>query len=342
MLSTIEEQDFYTITIIKNIGVPISFTIKKWKLLGLAILFGSSLLFTSYFTLLYLFSGSERNELSRGLEETQKKVDLLISELSEQNQEKFTGSGDTIQEKREKVRASLVRLAEFSPVKILTQKTSHLTVDDIKDNIALEITEFTAWRKRNAIYFSTLLKNTSIPLSAVGGYVAVTLQNEDVDPPVFVGIHGERLGKNGYPSNYKKGGQYYLTRRQGRKQFKFILKTPDEYYTNAEFFLYSYKGRLITRRKFDLAKTIFTEDNTQIRDKTRASTPLTHPVEEETDKKKSTRTTEPLTKTAEPPTNPGTDKDADKKPPQTTGKVSNTTPKQNELTPENEPANDGM
>lgn len=253
----LEDKEIYTITIIRNIGIPISFTVKKWKLFALLFLLGGTLLFTTYFSVSYIFVGMERNRLFSELNEAQKKIEVVFNELSRTSHEKYTGLGETIGQKRAKVRAALTKQPEIVTKEILTQTTSHLTKEDVADNFAMAMDDFKFWRKRNVLYFSVLLKNISKPLQVVGGYITVTLSNEDVSPSIYVGLHGEELGKNGYPSNYKSGGQYYLTSRQRTKKFKYSLKNSKESYSDVEFFLYSYRGRLVARQRFELDKELF-------------------------------------------------------------------------------------
>jgi len=103
------------------------------------------------------------------------------------------------------------------------------------------------------------IKNTSNPPEPVGGYVCITLVNNDVSPALYKSVTEGEVGDNGFPSSYKSGKPYYVKRRNSNSRFKYGLTKVNEYYTDAMVFLYSYQGTLLNRSQYSLNKEIFLE-----------------------------------------------------------------------------------
>ena len=72
-----EEQEVYTVTIVRNIGIPISFTIKRWKVIFFVVFLGLLATLIVIGSVDYFFLRLESDELLTQLDQSQKKTELL-------------------------------------------------------------------------------------------------------------------------------------------------------------------------------------------------------------------------------------------------------------------------
>jgi len=77
--------NIYTITIVRNLGTPISFTVKRWKVRFFLIVFLLFSTFVGYEAFLYLRLNEESKELRKTLAESQKKIELLSEQIANYN-----------------------------------------------------------------------------------------------------------------------------------------------------------------------------------------------------------------------------------------------------------------
>lgn len=253
------EKEIYTITIVRNIGIPISFTVKRKKaLFFLSVLF---LLFAVliYAAISYLLLQATTNRLSAALEQAQKKASLLSEQMSKLDHDRYWGSESAKQDEREAVKSALLDQPAFSTDGIWVTEKSTLTDEDLMEGTSAEIERFDATVKDDDLDIVIRLLNTSNPIQNVGGYICVTLMNSDHSPPLYKSVSNGEIGENGYPASYKSGKQYLIKKRSSTKRFKFTLTEVKEYYTDAIVFLYSYKGRMLGKQVIQLKKEIFLE-----------------------------------------------------------------------------------
>jgi hypothetical protein len=254
-----DDQDVYTITIVRNIGIPISFTIKRWKVV---FLFVMVLLFFSLLiagSVDYLFLKIESGELVNQLTKTQEKAGILSEQISQLDHDRYWGNSVEKSKEIASSRDEIVAQPEFSTEGIWVTSKPTFTEEEIQEGRFVEIETFKASVNGDLLKLAVKIKNTSNPPQVVGGYICVTLVNTDQSPVGYQPVTGGELGDNGFPSSYKSGKAYYIKRRSSTKQLKFSLTEVNEYYTNAMIFLFSYQGRLLNKSQYDLKKEIFLE-----------------------------------------------------------------------------------
>lgn len=254
-----EEQEVYTITIVRNIGIPISFTIKRWKVLFLFAFLVSFVVMLILGSIDYLFLRLESKNLSQQLNSFTKKNVLLSQQIKKLDHDRYWTN--TIEKEKEisSTREKLIEQPEFSTDGIWVTNKPTISEDEIQEGRNVEIESFNPSVNGDTLRLTVRVKNTSNPPQVVGGYLNITLVNNDQSPPVFKTATGGGVGDNGFPSSYKSGKPYYIKRRSSRSQVKFKLTDVNEYYTDAMIFLFSYKGRLLYRDQFALKKEIFLE-----------------------------------------------------------------------------------
>lgn len=254
-----DELDVYTITIVRNIGIPVSFTIKRWKVF---FLFISLLLFIALLivgSIDYLFLKLESGELENQLDSTRRKAEILSEQIAKLDHDRYWIN--TVEKSKEitAAREEIIEQPDFSTEGIWVTSKPTFSEEEIQEGRFVEVEAFDASVRGDLLRLTVKIKNTSNPPQKVGGYICVTLVNDDQSPILYETVTGGELGDNGFPSSYRSGRAYSISRRSSIKQLKYGLTEVNEYYTKAMIFLFSYQGRLLNRSQFDLNKDIFLE-----------------------------------------------------------------------------------
>lgn len=253
------EKEIYTITIVRNIGIPISFTVRRAKALFFLTVFFLFFALLIYASISYLLLNANTRQLETALEKSLKKATALSDQIAKLDHDRYWGSDTAQSEEREAVKSTLLKQPAFSTEGIWVTDKSTLSDEDFLEGTSAEIERFDASVKGDDLNIRIKLLNTSNPIQMVGGYICITLMNGDHSPPLFKSVSKGAIGENGYPASYKTGKQYLIKRRSSTKRFKFTLTEVKEYYTDAIVFLYSYKGRLLGKQVVELKKEIFLE-----------------------------------------------------------------------------------
>ena len=252
------DKEIYTIMIVRNIGIPISFTVKPAKVLFFLIVFLLLFSILVYASISYLLLHANSKNLNLALKESQKKVTVLSEQISKLDHDRYWGSEEVKSEESVTVKSAILSQPRFSTEGIWVTDKSTLSEEDLLEGTtSAEIERFDASVAGDDLNILIKLLNTSNPIQRIGGYIGITLRNSGHSPPLFKSISKGAIGEDGYPASYKTGRQYLIKRRSSTKRFKFTLTEVNEYYTDAIVFLYSYKGRLLGRQVFEIKKEIF-------------------------------------------------------------------------------------
>ncbi len=255
-----EEQDIYTITIVRNIGIPISFTVKRWKvffILGALVVFAALLLVGS---IDYIFLRSKTDDLSKQLELSQDKVKVYRKQIAKTDHDRYWSDPNAKTNEISAVKSDILEQPEFSTEGIWITNKPTISEKDYQEGRAVEVNQFRASVKGDVLRLSIKIKNISNPPQPVGGHLCLTLVNQDQSPPIYKSVEGVELGDNGFPLTYKKGSYFHIQKQRDRSSYaKFNLTKVNEYYTDAMIFLFTYQGRLLSRHKVALKKEIFLE-----------------------------------------------------------------------------------
>ncbi len=253
------DKEIYTITIVRNIGIPISFTVKPAKVLFFLIAFLLLFSILVYASVSYLLLHANSEKLNLTLKESQKKVTVLSEQISKLDHNRYWGTEEEKSEESAAVKAAILNQPRFATEGSWMTVKSTFSENDFLEGTSAEIQRFDASVKGDDLNILIKLLNTSNPIQTIGGYIGITLRNSDRSPPLFKSISKGAIGENGYPESYKTGRQYLIRGRSSTKRFKFTLTEVKEYYTDVIVFLYSYKGRLLGKQVIELKKEIFLE-----------------------------------------------------------------------------------
>lgn len=257
----LEDSEIYTVTIVRNIGTPISFTVRRWKFIFLTLIALIVIGGLLYGSVNYMLLRSETGSISEKLAETQKKLDVISKQMAEVDQKRYWVSKENKETEQAEVKDNLLSQRDFSTEGIWVAGKSDLYMDQMQSGKAISIQKFSASVSGDDLRIRVSLKNTSSPSEPAGGYMIVTLINRDQLPVVYKAATGGTVGKEGFPATYKSGRIYSLKRKGKVRSYnvKYKLTEADEYYTDATVFIFSFKGSLLTKKSIPLDKKIFLE-----------------------------------------------------------------------------------
>ena len=251
--------NIYTITIIRNFGSPISFTIRRWKAQLFLAAFLALASYAAWEVFLHWRLKEESRELRKELSDSKKKIGMLTAQIAKYDNALYQGQGETNSFALEET------LTEQPAVKsegVWITNRRNLLTQDIPEEKELEIANFSPHLRGDDLHISIRVANTSQGAKDIGGYINITLVNNDQSPPIYKSATGGSLGNNGFPSTYKSGRQFQINKRRKTRTVRikpFRLTDADEYYTDALLLVHSYKGRLLFKRTMPLDRGIFLE-----------------------------------------------------------------------------------
>lgn len=255
-----EGQALYTVTIVRNIGIPISFSIRKsWIILLIALLVAIFILVTVGSIRFYILQVQARDQ-QRQLEEVVYANKLLRVQIAKKDQEAFHKDSDDPLD-RVSIQAALLEQSDFSTKEIWVTKNRKIDTENPKGSVSVNVTNFKAVVKRDKLVLRANIRNDSNPFKPIGGYLIITLVNSDQMPIIYKSVTGGELGENGYPSTYKSGKIFNINKksRPFRIRKSIRLEKAEEYYTELLFLVFSYKGSLLNKQSFQIQKEVFLE-----------------------------------------------------------------------------------
>lgn len=252
-----EQKEVYTITILRNYGEPISLTLRRKSLilaiLVVALVFG--LLMVA--SIDYLLLGKQAKELSRNLESAQKKLVFLTKEIRQMDSERFKEGVDI---EKSMLQAKLINQKKVDTAGLAQGRFQATEEETFEEGTQILVDQLNVRLRGDQLRFQVTLNNKSNPPKDQGGYLCLTLINEEEVPTAYKAATGGALGQEGFPLTYKSGRQYVVgTRRAKTVKVDYKLESADEYYTHVMILIYSYQGSLLTRTTEPLDRNIFFE-----------------------------------------------------------------------------------
>ena len=254
-----DTKEIYTITVVRNFGVPLSFTIEKRKVALMAFIAALIAGFLLYAAVDYLVVRAQNSNVKHQLSIAEEKMTALTHQVQTLDQKYYAssqaGQGLALYKKQ------LSDQQEIRTQNLWEQTKGSLSVEELQEGTAVDIDKVLPKVKGDTLSIKVTLVNQSNPDQAIGGYLCITLVNEDTNPIGYKSATGGPLGKQGYPSSYKQGRQYFIKNKGAKRSVhqSLSLKNTNEYYTSALIFVYSYKGTLLNRSEHSLDKAIFLE-----------------------------------------------------------------------------------
>ncbi len=249
----------YTITILRNYGRPVSLTLKGRTLVaGIAGLL-LALAMVLFGAVDYIMLNLEVHHLNNQLEDTNSKLAVLDKHVQEMDAARFR-QGQPAADEPTDLQAKLLAQQPFSAEGLWISGPAEGGPEVKREGLSVEIASTEVDLNGETLEFDVTLHNTSNPAVEVGGYLCLTLVNQDVFPVVYKSISAGALGEDGFPVSYKSGEQYFVGPDKERKvKLTYKLTAKDEYWTHVAVFGFSYKGTLLSKKTIPLQREIFFE-----------------------------------------------------------------------------------
>lgn len=244
----------YTVIITRNFGRPVSLSISSWRLYGLLALGGVALFALLSFSGIGMLAYPRLQLLERENQELLRERDGLKEQLLSANQEVFSSKerptvatarpGGTEQE------PDLPDNALYSSEKAYLPPIKFSSVAMRIDRTTVELI-FRISREGKAA-------------NNRGGFLFAIFENRDVEPAAFLPTPRVEINEDGFPEAYKTGIRVTRVRSDITIRRKIRRKSPDDYFTHVTLYLFSIRGGLIIRDRFELERELFLNPTRQI------------------------------------------------------------------------------
>lgn len=240
-------QNTLTFIISRNYGHPLSFSLPVWRVyLGgaLAVLLIIVLLGMS---VLFLGAYPRMLNLERERDELKNERDALRGQILSANQKFFDLREEAVllasggaAPPRGAVRARESRDSSASdyvpPIKITSIKTR---VDPKWVEVVFRIAR------------------QGDPGNNRGGFLIAVFENDDANPARFVPSPAVDVNPEGFPATYKVGVRFPRVRNAVTYRRKVRRRSPEDYFTHVTLYLFSLRGGLIVKDRFELKRELF-------------------------------------------------------------------------------------
>ena len=241
-------QKTYTFIISKNFGRPLSFSLPARSLYGLVaagIVVLAALLTLSIASLVFY-------PRLRGLEHEQQELlrerDALRDQLHAANQQALATKERLLAEARDEDRPeeSAARTRQFRD-----EDDSYLP--------PIKFSDITTRVDHSSVELIFHISREGDARDNRGGFLFAIFENRDTDPPSFSATPRVELNDDGFPQVYKSGIRVTRVRSDITIRRKVRRSSEDEYFTHVTLYLFSIRGGLIIRDRFDLDRELFNQ-----------------------------------------------------------------------------------
>jgi len=242
--------DTVTFIVTRNYGRPHTWSLPTWKVaVGGSI---SLVLLTALVTLglAFLLLFPQYHQTRKELKNLEQERDALRQQLVSSNQEALNAKerGRTEDEpaargdaEQDFLPTSATGSEMYSPPIRIGGLNSRLTRDHLE--------------------FSFQLASTDKGRGNRGGFVFIVFENQNVDPPQFAVSPAASINGTGFPLFYKEGLIFPRVVDTLNIRRTIRLESPDSLYTNVTIFLFTPRGGLIAKERYQLDRSVFQRES---------------------------------------------------------------------------------
>lgn len=241
--------DTVTLIVTRNYGRPHTLSLPTWKVYAggvvTATVAGVLMLLGLAFLVFYPYYQQTRDDL-RDLE---RERDALRQQVLSANQESFHAkergnapeeTAQTDPKVQDVVPASMSAAEAYAPPVRIGGLSTRLT--------------------RNHLEFSFQLLSSDKGRSNRGGFLFTVFENQDQTPPTFLVSPTASINDQGFPQFYKEGLIFPPVRDSVNIRRSIRLDSPDTYFTHVTVYLFSPRGGLIAKERFQLDRSVFQQE----------------------------------------------------------------------------------
>jgi hypothetical protein len=248
-------QDTITFIISRNYGRPLSLSLPAWRVYVGGVAVGLLLVLLAVLSVLYLFSFHRVQEMEHETEKLRQERNALREQILSANQEAF--------EAKERAYLARVRDQGATPQRVRQDYTLHF--GDELYQPPIRVTAFTTRVNGRTVEVSFRLENQGDPANNRGGFLFAIFENDDRNPVQFVASPTVNTNTDGFPETYKLGIRFTRIRDAVTFRRKVRRQSDDAYFTHVTLYLFSVRGGLLLRERFELERDLFFKDQPVVR-----------------------------------------------------------------------------
>ncbi len=241
--------DTVTLIVTRNYGRPHTWSLPTWKVYVGSAASATVVAALMLLGLAFLVLFPHYQQTRRELRDLERERDALRQQVLSANQEIFhakergTGadeSTDTASKEQEFIPASASAVDVYSPPIRIGSLNTRLT--------------------RNHLEFSFQLTSPDKGRGNRGGFLFTVFENQDATPPQFLISPTASMNETGFPQFYKEGLIFPRVGESVQIWRSLRLETPDTFFTHVTVYLFSPRGGLIAKERFQLDRSVFQQE----------------------------------------------------------------------------------
>lgn len=249
----VKAQNTITFIVSRNYGRSLAWTAPAWQVYAVAALLVLALAGMAGLSLLYAVAYPRMDELQRQRDELRQERDLLQERLGSQYQRQY--------ERRENPVPSLVEGEGGGPPRFVTLDGG----DQDLYEPPIRVASLTTRVNGRDMEVAFRLVNVGDPENNRGGYLFAILENAEVSPPRYEPSPAVKLTGEGFPQLYKAGVRFTRIRHAVTFRRRLHRESTETYFTHATVFLFSVRGGIILKERFELERDLFFSDGPAVR-----------------------------------------------------------------------------
>lgn len=241
-------QNTLTFIISRNYGHPISLSLPVWRVyLGGLLLV---LVLAGMFLMSALFLGTYPRllMLERERDELKSERDALREQALSANQKNFD-----LKEERIVLAA---KAAQSRQGRARPERSEDAQASEYLPPIQITSIKTRVDRKTVEVVFR--IASQGDPIRNRGGFLIAVFENTDVQPTRFATSPTVEVNAEGFPATYKTGVRFPRVRSAVTYRRKVRRKSQEEYFTHVTLYLFSLRGGLLVKDRFELERGLFT------------------------------------------------------------------------------------
>lgn len=242
-------QNTITVIVSKNYGHPLSLSLPVWRvyvgLTGLAAL----LVLLLVLSVAYVFTYQHVRRMEHETDELRKERDALREQVLSANREAFEA----------KEQAFLARLQGGGAGQERANAVS-LRYAEEQYTPPVRVTAYTLRVNRRTVEVTFQLVNQGDAANNRGGFLYAIFENDDRTPVRYVPSPTVVTNSDGFPETYKMGVRFTRIRDTVDFRRKVRRDSDEAYFTHVTLYLFSVRGGLLLRERFELERDLFLKD----------------------------------------------------------------------------------
>jgi len=248
-------QNSITFIISKNYGRPLSWSLPIWRVYAGGAAVTCLLLLLTLLSILYVFSFQRVRQMEDETERLRQERNVLREKVLSANQEAF--------ESKERAFLASAGTGTAAPAAAPEDYTLHF--GDELYQPPIRVSAFTTLVNGRSVEVSFRLENQGDPSNNRGGFLFAIFENDDKNPVPYVATPSVNTNSDGFPETYKLGIRFTRIRDSVMFRRKVRRNSDEEYFTHVSLYLFSVRGGLLLRERFELERDLFFKDQPVIR-----------------------------------------------------------------------------